>query len=73
MVFIVALSKTQIYSSPAHITNRQGVSNCMFLQILKLLLQILKVKGGETYSPASRIHAVTVFPLYCLNAALKVL
>ena len=73
MFLSFALSKAQIYSSPAHIPNRREVSDCKFLQILKLLLQILKVKGGETYSPESCIHDVTVFPLCCLNAALKVL
>ena len=36
-------------------------------------LQILKVEEGEIYSPASCIHAVTDFPVRCLNAALKVL
>lgn len=48
-------------------------SRLQFLQILKLLLQILKVEEGEIYSPASCIHAVTDFPVRCLNAALKVL
>ena len=48
-------------------------SGLQFLQILKLLLQILKAEEGEIYSPAPRIHAVTDFPVRCLNAALKVL
>lgn len=29
--------------------------------------------AGDAYSSASCIHAVTVFPVCCLNAALKVL
>ena len=73
MFFIVCFIQSTNLLLPCHIPDRREVSDCKFLQILKLLLQILKVKGGETYSPESCIHDVTVFPLCCLNTALKVL
>ena len=43
------------------------------LQILKQSLKILKGERRDSYSLVSLIHAVTVFPVFCLNAALKVL
>ena len=36
-------------------------------------LQILNPREGENYCSESFIHAVTVCPIFCLNAALKVL
>lgn len=61
------------FTTPQAILPQTKRSRLQFLQILKLLLQILKAEEGEIYSPAPRIHAVTVLPVCCLKAALKVL
>lgn len=70
-IFAAALKSK--FTTPQAILPQAKRSRLQFLQILKLLLQILKVEEGEIYSPAPRIHAVTDFPVRCLNAALKVL
>ena len=62
------------YKNRKTLKKNQGSKKALIviLQILKQILQILKERGGS-YAFVSIIHAVTVFPIFCLNAALKVL